>query len=127
MAVVGPAIFGAAVGERALQGDGVLLVERDHPVVEQVGGGERGLAVPRVAASPRPTTGSEFGEANLGVGVDEGLLVDAPVALQRPDVKGVLTRRSIPGIRRRIRRAPPLSALAFSRAATCASVRIRPS
>jgi hypothetical protein len=62
MAVVGPAIFGPAVGEQALQGNLVLLVERDHPVVEQVCGGERGLAV------------VELGEANLGVGVDEGLL-----------------------------------------------------
>ena len=62
VAVVGPAIFGPAIGEHALQGDAVLLVERDHPVVEQVCGGERGLAV------------VELGEANLGVGVDEGLL-----------------------------------------------------
>ena len=64
VAVVGPAIFGPAVGEHALQGNVVLLVERDHPVVEQVCGGERGLAV------------IELGEGDLGVGVDEGLLVD---------------------------------------------------
>ena len=79
VAVVGSAIFGPPVGQH--QGNVVLLVERDHPVVEQVGGGERGLAV------------VEFGEADLGlggVGVDEGLLVDAPDALQRPDVEGVL-------------------------------------
>jgi hypothetical protein len=41
--VVGPAIFGPAVGEHALQGNGVLLIERDHRVVEQVCGGERVL------------------------------------------------------------------------------------
>ena len=40
--------------------------------------GERGLAV------------VELGEADLGVGVDEGLLVDAPDALERADVEGVL-------------------------------------
>ena len=32
----------------------------------------------------------ELGEADLGVGVDEGLLVDASDALERPDVEGVL-------------------------------------
>jgi hypothetical protein len=78
VAVVGPAIFSPAVGEHALQRNVVLVVERDHPVVEQVGGGERGLAV------------VELGEADLGVGVDEGLLVDAPDALERPDVESVL-------------------------------------
>ena len=56
----------------------MLLEERHHPVVEQIGGGERGLAV------------VELGEADLGVGVDEGLLVDAPDALERADVEGVL-------------------------------------
>ena len=78
VAVVGPAVFGPAVGEHALQGDAVLLVERDHPVVEQVCGGQRGLAV------------VELGEADLGVGVDKGLLIDAPDALERPDIEGVL-------------------------------------
>ena len=77
VAVVGPAVFGPAVGEHALQGDVVLFVERDHPVVEQVGG-ERRLSV------------VDLGEADLGVGVDEGLLVDASDALERPDVEGVL-------------------------------------
>ena len=32
----------------------------------------------------------ELGEADLGVGVDEGLLVDAPDALQGADIEGVL-------------------------------------
>src|SRR5271165_4135373 len=95
VAVMRSAKFGSAIGEHALQGNVVLLVERDHAVVEQVGGGERGLAI------------VQLGEADFGVGVDEGLLVDAPDALERPDVEGVLTRRSIPGIRRRIRHGPP--------------------
>ena len=56
----------------------MLVEERHHPVVEQVGGGDRGLAV------------VELGEGHLGVGVDEGLLVDPPDALQRADIEGVL-------------------------------------
>src|SRR5262245_51172750 len=43
----------------------VLREERQHPVVQQVGRGERCLAV------------IELGEGDLGIGVDEGLLVDA--------------------------------------------------
>ena len=49
-----------------------------------IGGGDRRLAV------------IELGEADLGVGVDEGLLVDAADAFQRPHVKGVL-RAAITG------------------------------
>jgi len=52
VAVMRPAIFGPAVGEHALQRNAMLLVEPDHLVVEEVRGGEQGLAVPRVAASP---------------------------------------------------------------------------
>ena len=84
VALVGAAIFGAAIGEHPLQHDAVLLVERDHPVVEQIGGGDRRLAV------------VELGEADLGVGVDEGLLVDAADALQRADIERVL-RAAIAG------------------------------
>jgi hypothetical protein len=78
MAVVGSAIFGPPVGQHALQGNVVLLVERDHPVVEEFGGGQRRLSVVKL------------GEADLGVGVDEGLLVDASDAFQGPDTEGVL-------------------------------------
>ena len=56
----------------------MLVVERHHPVVEELGGGDRRLAV------------VELGEGDLGVGVDEGLLVDAPDPLQRADIEGVL-------------------------------------
>ena len=35
----------SAVSEHTLQGNAVLLIEQDHPVVEQIGGGERGLSV----------------------------------------------------------------------------------
>jgi hypothetical protein len=44
MAVVAPAILCPVVGKHALQENAVLLV-RDHPVVEEIGGGERLLAV----------------------------------------------------------------------------------
>lgn len=78
VSVVGSAIFGPPVGQHALEGNVVLLVERDHPVVEEVGGGQRRLSVVKL------------GEADLGVGVDEGLLVDASDAFQRADIEGVL-------------------------------------
>src|SRR5512132_1548558 len=72
------AVFAAAVGQHPAERDAVLLIERQHPVIEQIGGGDRGLDV------------VELGEADLGVGVDEGLLVDATHPLQRPDIEGVL-------------------------------------
>ena len=78
VAVVGAAIFCAAIGQHALQGDVVLVVEWDDPVVEQVGGGQRGLAI------------IELGEADLGIGVDEGLLVDPTDAFERADIEGIL-------------------------------------
>ena len=78
------AILGAAVGQHPAEPDVVLVVERHHPVVEQVGRGDRGLAV------------IELGERHLGVGVDEGLLVDAPDPLHGADVEGVL-RAAIAG------------------------------
>jgi hypothetical protein len=56
----------------------MLLVEGRDAFVEPVGGGDRRLAI------------VELGEADLGVGVDEGLLVDAADALQRADVERIL-------------------------------------
>src|SRR4051812_1121840 len=56
----------------------MLIVERHHPVVQQIGCGERGLAI------------VEFGEGHLGRGVDERLLVDASDPLQGADVERVL-------------------------------------
>ena len=76
--VVGPAEFGSPVGEHALQENTVLLEEGNDPVVEEVSGGQRRLAV------------VELGEADLGVGVDEGLLIDAPDPFESPDIEGVL-------------------------------------
>ena len=56
--------FGAAVGQHPRQADAVLVIKRHHPVVEDLGRGNRRLAV------------IELGEGDLGVGVDEGLLID---------------------------------------------------
>jgi hypothetical protein len=47
--------------------------------IEQIGGGDRRLTV------------VELGEAELGVGIEEGLLVDPPDALESSDVEGVLS------------------------------------
>jgi hypothetical protein len=56
----------------------VLLEERQHTVIEQIGRRDRRFAI------------VEFGKADLGVGVDEGLLVDASNTLQIADIEGVL-------------------------------------
>ena len=68
----GPAVFRAPIGQHPQQRDVVLLEERQHLVVEGVGGHQGVLAV------------IKFGEGDLGVGVDEGLLVDAADALEVP-------------------------------------------
>ena len=54
------------------------VVEGHHTVVQQISGGERGLAI------------IELGKGHLGVGVDKGLLIDAPDPLQGADGEGVL-------------------------------------
>ena len=56
----------------------MLVIERHHPVIEDFGRGDRGLAV------------IQLGKGDLGVGVDKGLLIDPPDALQRADIEGVL-------------------------------------
>ena len=68
----------AAVRQHAQQLDIVLLEERQHTVIEQIGGGDGRLAV------------VELGKADLGVGVDEGLLVDASNTLQVADIERIL-------------------------------------
>src|SRR5262249_31513015 len=68
----------AAVSQHAQELDIVLLEERQHTVIEQIGRRDRRLAV------------VELGKADLGVGVDEGLLVDASNTLQIADIEGVL-------------------------------------
>ena len=56
----------------------MLVVERHYTVIEDLGGGDRGLAV------------IQLGKGDFGVGVDEGLLIDPPDALQGADVESVL-------------------------------------
>ncbi len=46
------AIFGSAIGEHALQRDAVLLEEGDDAVVQEIGGGDRRLAVIESLAKP---------------------------------------------------------------------------
>jgi hypothetical protein len=47
----------------------VFIVKRHHAVIEDLGRGDRRLAV------------IELGEGDFGIGVDEGLLIDPPDAL----------------------------------------------
>ena len=58
--------LGAAVGQHPRQADAVLVIKRHHPVIEDLGRGDRCLAI------------IQLGEGDLGVGVDEGLLIDPP-------------------------------------------------
>ena len=51
--------LGAPIGQHARQPDAVLVVERYHPVIEDLGGGDRGFAI------------IQFDEGNFGIGVDE--------------------------------------------------------
>ena len=52
--------------------------ERHDPIIEQICRCDRRLAI------------IQLGEANLGVGVDEGLLVDAANTLQIADIERIL-------------------------------------
>jgi hypothetical protein len=56
----------------------VLLEERQHTVIEQIGRRDGRLAV------------IELGKTYLGIGVDEGLLVDASNTLQIADIERIL-------------------------------------
>ena len=64
----------AAVIQHAQKLDIVLLEERQHTVIEQIGRRDGRLAV------------VELGKAYLGIGVDEGLLVGASNAFQVADL-----------------------------------------
>src|SRR5262249_23826463 len=68
----------AAVSQHAQELDIVLVEERQHSVIEQIGGGDGRLAV------------IELGKADLSVGVDEALLVDASNTLQVADIERIL-------------------------------------
>ena len=55
-----------------------MLVTNDRFQVKDLGCGDRGLAI------------VQLGEGDLGVGIDQGLLIDPPHALERSDIEGVL-------------------------------------
>ena len=66
------AVFAAAIGQHSAERDDVLLEERQHPVIEQIGRRDRRLDV------------IELGERHLRIGVDEGLLIDVADPLNVP-------------------------------------------
>src|SRR6478609_7005739 len=71
-------ILAAAVSQHAQQLDIVLLEQRQHPIVEQIRGRDRRLAIIKLGAS------------DLGMGIDERLLVDPADALQIADIERIL-------------------------------------
>ena len=84
------AIFRAAIGRRTGELRLPFVEEGRDPVIQEIGRGDRRLAIPRVAALPRPRTGSEFGERHFRSGVDEGLLSDAADPFHVADMESVL-------------------------------------
>jgi hypothetical protein len=78
MLIVPATELSAAVGQDSQHRDAVGLEERQHAVVEQVSGRQRGLRRVDLRRGP------------LRAGVDERLLADAAHALQRAHVEGVL-------------------------------------
>jgi len=61
-----------------VQRNRLRLKERQHPIIQEIGGRDRHLPVIQRC------------EPHLAVGVDECLLIDAPDALERPHREGVL-------------------------------------
>ncbi len=76
-AVVGAALFGAAIGENTPRYGAVLHVEGQDPAVSEIGRYDRRLAI------------VELGEAGIGIGVDEGLPIDLANPFQRAHREGV--------------------------------------
>jgi hypothetical protein len=108
------AILAAAIGQHAQQLKLMAVEEWQYAVIQKIGRRDRCLAI------------IELGEGNLGVSVDEGLLVDPPYALEIADVEGILGTAVA---RCSLSNSPwaSFSALALSSATTCASVSTRPS
>lgn len=70
--------FGAPVGQDAQHRQIMLLIEWQHPVIEQIGSGDRRLG------------GVELGMGDLAIGVDVGLLIDPANAFDGADIESVL-------------------------------------
>ena len=66
------AVFTAAVGQHARELHVMALEQRDHAVIDEIGGRDRRLSI------------VELGANHLAVGVDEGLLVDPPNPFMLP-------------------------------------------
>src|SRR3974377_1255213 len=71
-------ILTATIGEHPQQLDIVFLEEWQYSVIEQIRRRDRRLAIVQLGAS------------DLGVGIDEGLLVDPTNALQIADIERIL-------------------------------------
>src|SRR6201982_3162791 len=71
-------ILAAAVGQDAQKLAVVLIEQRHPPIIEQIGRRDRCLAIVKFSAS------------DLGVRIDEGLLVDPANALQITDIERIL-------------------------------------
>ena len=71
-------IFGATVSQDADNAHALFGKEWQYTVVEQIGGGNWRFGC------------VELGHSHFAVGIDEGLLVDAANAFDRPDVERVL-------------------------------------
>ncbi len=78
MALRCPAICGSTIGEDPVHRNLVLLEERQDPIIQELRGRDRGLAVIQLC------------EAHFAVGVDEGLLGDPAHAFQGPDIERIL-------------------------------------
>src|SRR4051812_45516693 len=87
---------------------------KKHPIIQELGSCDRRLPVIQLRTP------------DLAVRVDERLLIDAPDALQRPHREGVLSA-AIAGTLALEVPVRVLSAFAFSKAATWASVNTNPS
>ena len=73
-----PTVLGAPIRQHATERNPVLFKEGQHAIIQQIRRRNRRLL------------GIQLREPDLRIRVDEGLLVDAPHAFQRADVKRIL-------------------------------------
>jgi hypothetical protein len=72
------AVLGPAVGQDSVQRDRLRFKERQHPIIQQIGRRDRRLPI------------IQFRKPDLAVGIDERLWRDAPDALERLHLEGVV-------------------------------------
>ena len=84
------AVLGASVGQDPTRFHLSGIEEGDHLVIEQIGRGDRRLAIVKL------------GKGDLRAVVDEGLLLDPSYALHVADVDGCAERRSSRGAFRQL-------------------------